>query len=194
MADHSLSSSGSWPVQQILMDLRNPWLRLVGERLQTPDQDTVDYWRVERADSALVLPIWRRQVVVPPAVYRPGLGQTTLDLPGGRVTAGQDPADAAQAILHRELRLETDHILTLERLNIEGWPVNSSFSNQRLFGFRARLTDAAPSFPSGSQFYPFTPAGLRHLLGHLTCLQCRAVVMEGLLGLAPQTEPEQTGE
>ncbi|QQE65443.1 hypothetical protein GFS31_21310 [Leptolyngbya sp. BL0902] len=31
------------------MDLRNPWLRLVGERLQKPDQQTVDYWRVEAA-------------------------------------------------------------------------------------------------------------------------------------------------
>lgn len=165
------------------MDLRNPWLRLVGERLQPPDQPTVDYWRVEKADSVIVLPIWREQVVLPPAVYRPGLGQTTLDLPGGRVAPGQDPAIAAQAILQRELGVDAIGLVTLERLNAEGWPVNSSFSNQRLFGFQATLTDADHSFPPDRQGYPFTPEGLRHLLRTITCLQCRAVILEVLLSL-----------
>jgi hypothetical protein len=167
----------------MLMDLRNPWLRLVGERLQTPDQQTVDYWRVEKADSAIVLPIWREQVVIPPAVYRPGLGQATLDLPGGRVAPGQDSAVAAQAIVQRELGVDAAGVVTLDPLNAEGWPVNSSFSNQRLFGFRAKLTDADHPFPIGSQYYPFTPAGLRDLLQHIPCLQCRAVIVEILLSL-----------
>jgi hypothetical protein len=168
-------------VQQILMDLQTPWLRLVGERLQTSEQQTVDYWRAEKADSAIVLPIWREQIVLPPAVYRPGLGQATLDLPGGRVAAGQDPADAAQAILQRELGVEAAGIVTLERLNTEGWPVNSSFSNQRLFGFQATLTDTDYPFPPGSQSFPFTPDGLRQLLQQIACLQCRAVILEVLL-------------
>lgn len=166
------------------MDLRNPWLRLVGERLQTSDQQTVDYWRVEKADSAIVLPLWREQVVVPPSVYRPGVGRVTLDLPGGRVAAGQDPADAAQAILQRELRIGASGLLTLERLNGEGWPVNSSFSNQRLFGFRAKLTEADHPFPLGSQFYPFSQTGLCDLLKQVSCLQCRAVVLEVLLSIS----------
>jgi hypothetical protein len=169
------------------MDLQNPWLRLVGERLQPPDQHTVDYWRVEKANSAIVLPIWRGQVVLPPAVYRPGLGQATLDLPGGRVAAGQDPADAAQAILQRELGVEAAGIVTLERLNAEGWPVNSSFSNQRLFGFQATLTDEDHPFPLGSQHFPCSPTGLRDLLQPLSCLQCRAVILEVLLSLATTT-------
>ncbi len=181
MTDDPLSSSAPWPVQQTLMDLHNPWLRLVGERLQTPDQQTVDYWRVEKADSAIVLPIWRGQVVVPPMVYRPGLGQATLDLPGGRVAPGQDPADAAPAILQRELGIEAAGLMTLEPLNTEGWPVNSSFSNQRLFGFRATLTDEDHPFPPGSQYFSSTPEGLRHLLQAISCLQCRAVVLEVLL-------------
>jgi len=169
------------------MDLRNPWLRLVGERLQTPDQQTVDYWRVEKADSAIVLPIWRAQVVLPPAVYRPGLGQATLDLPGGRVAAGQDSALAAQAILQRELHLEAHALSTLERINAEGWPVNSSFSNQRLFGFLATLTDADHRFPTGSHYFPATPAGLRQLLQQILCLQCRTVILETLLSSAITT-------
>lgn len=189
MANNPLSSS-PWLVQQILMDLQNPWLRLVGERLQTPDQHTVDYWRVEKADSALVLPIWRGQVVVPPGVYRPGVGQATLDLPGGRVAPDQDPADAAQAILQRELGVESTGIVTLERINAEGWPVNSSFSNQHLFGFWATLTDADHPFPTGSQYFPFTPEGLRQLLQQIACLQCRAVMLEVLLSLE---SPEKMG-
>lgn len=165
------------------MDLHNPWLRLVGERLQTPDRQTVDYWRVEKADSAIVLPIWREQVVLPPAVYRPGLGQATLDLPGGRVAPGQDPAAAAQATLQRELGIDAAAITHLMPLNTEGWPVNSSFSNQCLFGFQATLTDADHPFPPGSQYHPFTPADLRHLLQPISCLQCRAVILEVLLSI-----------
>lgn len=167
------------------MDLRNPWLRLVGERLQRPDQQAVDYWRVEKADSAIVLPIWREQVVLPPAVYRPGLGQATLDLPGGRVAPDQDPTVAAQSILQRELNIDAPSLVALERINIEGWPVNSSFSNQRLFGFRATLTDDEHPFPPGSQYCPFTPAGLRDLLQRIACLQCRAVILEVLHPMEP---------
>lgn len=178
-----LNSATPWPVQQMLMDLRNPWLRLVGERLQPPDQPTVDYWRVEKADSAIVLPLWREQVVLPPAVYRPGLGETTLDLPGGRVEPGQHPTAAVQAIVQRELGIDPAAITGLTALNSEGWPVNSSFSNQRLFGFQATFTDADHPFPPGSQGYPFTPKGLRHLLQAITCLQCRAVILEVLLAL-----------
>ncbi|MFH7242563.1 MAG: NUDIX hydrolase [Spirulina sp.] len=193
MSSDTPAPAAPWPVQQILLDLRNPWLRLVGERLQTPDQQTVDYWRVEKADSAIVLPIWREQVVLPPAVYRPGLGKATLDLPGGRVVAGQDPAVAAQAILRRELGIDATSIVTLERLNTEGWPVNSSFSNQRLFGFRAKLTDVDHSFSPGSQHYPFTPAGLRDLLHKVSCLQCRAVMLEVLLSLETLEYPRRMG-
>jgi hypothetical protein len=189
--DHD-SEPSVWPVQTTLMQLSNGWLTLIGERLITPDQHTVDYWRVEKADSAIVVPVWRGQVVVPPGLYRPGLGEVTLDLPGGRIAPDPDPSaaptagqTAAQRILQRELGVEAGAIALLTPLNTIGWPINSSFSNQRLFGFRAELESAiALPFPQGSQYFPFTLAGLQALLQHITCLQCRAVLLEVLLHLS----------
>lgn len=169
----------AWVVQQTLLYLSNAWLTLVGERLQPPNTEAVDYWRIEKADSAIVLPVWRGQVILPAPMYRPGLGEATLDLPGGRVAEGQTPLVAARQILQRELGIEDSAIASLTPLNTVGWPVNSSFSNQRLFGFLAQLQETGePTRPLADASFPYSPAGLEALLKQLSCLQCRAVVME----------------
>lgn len=67
----------------------------------------------------------------------------TLDFPGGRVpsTAEKPLIDLVLAILQRELNIPdisnvNDSVIApMESLNEIGWSVNSSFSNQRLFGF-----------------------------------------------------------
>jgi hypothetical protein len=98
-------------------------------------------------------------------------------LPSGRVALGQDPVVVAQAISQWELGVDAAELVTLECLNVVGWPVNSSFSNQRLFGFRATLTNADQPFPLGSQPLPFGLAGLGNLFQQIAYLQCRAVVL-----------------
>ncbi len=160
------------------MRLSNPWLALIGERLKTPEGQEVDYWRIERADSAIIVPVWRQQFVLPSPMYRPGVGEVTLDFPGGRVPANQTPVQAASQILQRELPVGKEAILSITPLNQDGWPVNSSLSNQRLYGFWTQLRDSTEFAPAaGYQYYPCTQAGIERLLKVLPCLQCRAVLM-----------------
>jgi hypothetical protein len=172
-------TSATWSVQQALMRLTNPWLSLIGERLKTPEGKELDYWRIERADSAIVVPIWRQQLVLTPATYRPGIQEVTLDFPGGRVQANQTPLEAAPQILQRELGVSPKGIQTVAQLNQVGWPVNSSLSNQRLYGFWAQLhEDLDFSAKTNFQRFPLTQAGITQLLKILSCLQCRAVLFD----------------
>jgi 8-oxo-dGTP pyrophosphatase MutT (NUDIX family) len=174
--DHS---HAPWTVQESLMRLSTPWVDLVGERLLTHEQQTVDYWRVERADSAIIVPLWRQQMILPPGTYRPGVGTTTLDFPGGRIRPNQAPAEAAALILQRELEIQPEDIAELTALNHEGWAVDSSFSSQRLFGFVALLRDDVQIDPECLGYrFPAATTGIDNLLEKLTCLQCRMVLLE----------------
>lgn len=165
----------AWRVRDRFMDLQTRWFKLIGEHLETDQGALLEYWRVERAHSVIVLPLQADQVVLPEPIYRPGAGQATLDFPGGRWPEQQSIETAARQILQRELAIPAAAITTLTRLNEVGWWVNSSFSNQQLYGLVAQL-DAAypPTVPYVS--FPAHAAGLRALADQLVCLQCRAVL------------------
>ncbi|MGD1716747.1 hypothetical protein [Dapis sp. BLCC M172] len=65
------------------VEIRSPWMTLIGEHLQDNQGQIIDYWRVEKADSVIILTIQSEQLLLPIATYRPGLGKKTLDFPGG---------------------------------------------------------------------------------------------------------------
>jgi len=166
-----------WTVRDRFLETQTRWLTLIGEHLETDQGETLEYWRVERADSVIVLPLLAHTVLLPEPMYRPGIGKATLDFPGGRIDADQTPQQAAIAILHRELAVDHGAIATLTALNTEGWPINSSFSNQRLYGYVAELSaDWVPSVPCLR--YRVDAEGLADLSHALVCLQCRAVLRE----------------
>lgn len=168
-----------WKTLDRFVEMRSPWFTLIGEHLQDDQQQVLDYWRVERADSIVVLTIQGDKLLFPMLNYRPGLGKPTLDFPGGRVKAGQTPEEAVLGIMKKELELTEEAIARLTLLNPTGWAVNSSFSNQKLYGFVAEIDPAVSVNPELlSVTYPTTPEGIRSLLEDLTCLQCRAVLLE----------------
>ncbi|MBE9136421.1 NUDIX hydrolase [Nodosilinea sp. LEGE 07088] len=173
-----------WRVQDRFLELHTRWMTLIGEHWLDAQGQQLEYWRIEKADSVIVLPIQRdplgqSHILLPPASFRPGVGQVTLDFPGGRCLAGQTPEEAAIAILHRELGLEATAIAQLTLLNPDGWAVNSSFSNQKLYGFIAYLEEGISKSPELMAInYPATVTGVCQLLDELTCLQCRAVLLE----------------
>ncbi len=168
-----------WTLQNRLLHLQTKWLTLIGEHLQDPNGTLHEYWRIEKADSLIVLPLQNQQILLPPPVYRPGLGTATLDLPGGRCPAEQDRESVAIAILQRELGLPAPAIDHLTPLNTEGWPINSSFSNQKLYGYIAQIRPDAIVLPEYLEAaYPANESGVRSLLARIQCLQCRLVLRE----------------
>ncbi|WP_017301605.1 hypothetical protein [Nodosilinea nodulosa] len=174
----------SWQVQDRFLELHSRWMTLIGEHWQDAQGQRLEYWRIEKADSVIVLPIQKDtlvqpQILLPPASYRPGVGRVTLDFPGGRRLEGQRPEEAAISILKRELGVEVTSITQLIALNPEGWAINSSFSNQKLYGFVAHIEAGPPlSPPFTAATYPADSAGVHQLLCELTCLQCRSVLLE----------------
>lgn len=172
-------SSPSWQVRDRFLELHSRWMTLIGEHLQDHQGKILEYWRIEKADSLIVLPIQDGQFLLPPPSYRPGVGQVTLDFPGGRVSEGQTFEQAAIATLQRELGIAATAITELTPLNTQGWIVNSSFSNQKLYGFLAQIpetTTLQPEFIANT--YPANLAGVHQLLQEITCLQCRVVLLE----------------
>jgi len=169
-------SSPAWPVNDRFLELRCRWMTLIGEHLQDDRGQLLEYWRVEKADSVIVLPVQNSMILLPAPSYRPGLGQITLDFPGGRISEEQDHHEAALMTLKRELGIEATAVTRLTPLNSEGWAVNSSFSNQKLYGFTADIDGGLST--SELLTYPANAIGVNDLLKSLTCLQCRAVLLE----------------
>lgn len=164
-----------WQVGDRFVDLSTPWFHLIGEHIQAGDR-LLDYWRIEKADSLIVLPIQGDRILLPPPMYRPGLGAETWDFPGGRCPQGSDRPTVATDILRRELGVAPEAIAQLQPLNFKGWAVNSSFSNQVLYSFVAYLQEGTA--PQIGKSYDISRAGLSVLLADLTCLQCRAVLLD----------------
>ena len=168
---------GIWRVRDRFLDLQTRWFTLIGEQLETEQGEPLEYWRIERAHSVIVVPLLAEHVILPEPTYRPGVGQATLDLPGGRWSQTYSLEFTAKQILQRELAVPDAAIVALTRLNQVGWFVNSSFSNQRLYGFVAQLD---PSHPPQTAYvsFPADTAGVQVLANELCCLQCRAVLQE----------------
>jgi hypothetical protein len=177
----SSASEGEWEKISDIVTIESPWLSIMGERLRDNEGKILDYWRVEKSHSAVVVTIQKNRLLFPKPSYRPGLGYTTLDFPGGRVPADAKPVDVVPAILKRELGIQASDIYKIESLNERGWPVNSSFSNQLLFGFVATLNHEARIDSDKLHTSLFTIDQVDLVLQDLLCLQCRSVLMEFLL-------------
>lgn len=139
----------------------------------------MEYWRVEKADSVIVLPIQAGHVFCVAPTFRPGVGRATLDFPGGRLDAGKAPHQILPLLLMRELGIPPQAIKHIEALNSERWIINSSFSNQGLWAFVAEIdeTFVIPEANIGAKAKT-DPAGLEQLTEKLECLQCRAALLE----------------
>ncbi|BFM38108.1 NUDIX hydrolase [Synechocystis sp. LKSZ1] len=154
-------------------------MTLLGERWQDDQGQILDYWRVEKADSIIILPRYQQALLLPKPQFRPGLNQVTWDFPGGRWPEQTPIGNVIPQILQRELGLEAENIAALIPINHQGWPVNSSFSNQKLYGYLADIhpeTEISLHHLGGR--YPLTPTGLQDLLTILVCLQCRALLLD----------------
>lgn len=173
------SGSKPWQVRDRLLEIHSPWVTVIRERLEDDRGQLLDYWRVEKADSAVIITQQGDRLVLPPPSYRPGVGTLTLDFPGGRIKGDRPPIEVVPEILQRELGIPVTAIRQIIPLNPSGWEINSAFSNQKLYGFVATVNSEwdIPGDRLGAT-YPTTTLGIRTLLQQLTCLQCRALLLE----------------
>jgi hypothetical protein len=175
------SDRASWLILNRFVEIRSPWVTFIGEHLQDDTGKILDYWRVEKEDSVIIIPIQNQQFLFPIPMYRPGVGETTLDFPGGRVPTGKTPLEVAPIILKRELGITENAIECLSPINKEGWAINSSFSNQKLYGFVTKISqDFAMNPELLGTMYRTSQDGISTLLNKLTCLQCRSLLLEFL--------------
>jgi hypothetical protein len=173
---------GAWERAGSIVTIESPWVRLLGERWVDDRGVSLDYWRVERAHSVVIMPIWRGALLLPHPQFRPGVQRLTLDLPGGRSQPGSAPLEAVPALLHKELGLTPAAVVAVELLNERGWVINSSFSNQLLYGAVATIDDStAVDAERLHATVPYTTAAIAALARELECLQCRAVLQAWLL-------------
>lgn len=171
-----------WIRGDTIVTVESPWARMVAERWRDDKGRELDYWRVEHVHSVIVAAVHNGSLLLPQPQFRPGLGVATLDLPGGRLPEGADLLATAASIVARELGLPAAAVGDLRQLNRRGWPVNSSFSNQLVFGLTATIDQAAvPTLPC--EAIPADRAGILALLDRMACLQCRAVLFEVLRAL-----------
>ncbi|OAD23266.1 hydrolase, NUDIX [Candidatus Thiomargarita nelsonii] len=171
----------NWHKLKTIVKIHSKWLTLFGESWTDEHDNELEYWRIEKADSVIILPIWNHSIILPPKNFRVGVNTCTLDFPGGRIEESKKHQEMVTKILERELGVNSETIYTIKPQNQEGWLINSSFSNQKLYGFVAEIADdsSIPKERIGSIF-PNTRDGIQTLLGKLNCLQCRAVLLEWL--------------
>ncbi|EGV28546.1 NUDIX hydrolase [Thiorhodococcus drewsii AZ1] len=169
----------AWKRLSEIVRIDSDWVRVIGERWLCDQGRELEYWRVEKVDSVIVLPVQVGRLICVRPTFRPGIQRETLDFPGGRLSAGKRPEDMAPLLLERELGVPHTAIHQVSAINQQPWMINSAFSNQGLWGIVATLDPAYPIAPQHiGQTAPATVEGVQALLEALDCLQCRAVLLE----------------
>ena len=169
----------SWKRKRFIERVKFTRITLHCERWLDEKGAEIDYWRAERPDSVIVLPLHRGRILVPPPYFRPGANVDTIDLPGGRLRDNESVEVAARRLLDKELGIGESGIEKIRCLNTIPWNVDSSFSSQRLWGAIAWIIDSAEVLNTKVwKSFPANEKGVVGLLGQINCLQCRAILNE----------------
>jgi hypothetical protein len=170
-----------WILLDEFVQIKSPWLTLIGEKFKDNQGKIVDYWRIEKQDSVIIITSYQDRLVFPRPIFRPGVGKKTLDFAGGRVIQRKSIKESALLILSKELGLSADDLDFLEPINSQGWEINSSFNNQKLWGFFAQINhQKILNWDLIGTTYQLNEQGIKELLQDLTCLQCRSLFREWL--------------
>lgn len=172
----------TWKLLDEIVRIRSKWMTLIGESWVCENGLRHEYWRIEKVDSIIVLPIQTGHIFCTSPTFRVGIQRNTLDFPGGRLPKDKHPKEILPIILHRELGVPANAIDNIIRLNKEKWIINSSFSNQGLLAYVAEINNAfsIPEPHIGTKVTA-NASGVSELLSKLDCLQCRMVLLEWLI-------------
>lgn len=170
--------SDKWKKNDEIIHIHSKWLDLYCETWDVGSGAICEYWRVEKADSVIVVSMYEEQFILPKPMFRPGVGRNTLDFPGGRVVDSSEKGlkERAKNILVNELNVNKDNISRIEVLDGVGKYINSSFNSQRVFVVYAEIKKISKS----DNFVSFKRENVDQLLKELSCLQCSYALMQFL--------------
>ena len=169
--------AASWRHIGERLRLKSRWVTVVCDQWQVAD-GVIDYWRVERPNSVVVVPWTQSGVYVLAPNYRPGIASSTTDFPGGRWEE-RSSEDAAYGILKREVGLSPGDLQDLRPVG-RARNVDSSFSSQQLMVYSVKLI--APLSTGQLSLIP-----IRHFTdfqkarASIDCLQCSSALTDWYL-------------
>ena len=173
--NHGEMERAPWKHLDEHLRIETPFVTFFVEELEDETGRTLEWARIEKPDSLLLIIEDGGAILTGPPSFRPGIGAWTLDLPGGRLEGPGGIEGAAARIASRELGLPEDSLEDLIVLTSGGWAIDSSTSSARLHVARARVRDGV-SPAENVHRHRSDPEGIEALLGELDCLQCRAAL------------------
>jgi len=164
-----------WNKIDEIVHIHSKWLDLYCETWDVSSGEIYEYWRVEKADSIIVVSMYKEQFILPKPMFRPGIGGSTLDFPGGRVVESSEKGlkERARHILVNELSVNEDYISRIEVLDGVGKYINSSFNNQRVFVVYAEIDEISKE----DEYVLYEKGEVDQLLEELNCMQCSYALM-----------------
>lgn len=176
------NGSNKWNKIKEIFHVKSKWLSLFCEEWKTDEGELLEYWRIEKADSLIVIPQFDNQFVLPQPIFRPGVNKATLDFPGGRLEGNSDPKtliERARNILCDELRITDNQIKDIKLIDRTGKIINSSFNSQKLFIVSTKLQNLSLITKKRLIFFKQEDSGI--LLEELECMQCSYALMYYLM-------------
>ena len=165
----------AWKIIDTFLQIKTPWVDFIGERCQDEKNNILEYYRVEKSSSLIVLVFQDGHLLLPNRYYRHGIQKETLDFAGGRINPALSLKHNALEIIYRELKVKAEDVDTISIHNAKsGWIINSSFSNQHLYV--AYLHIKRKVFKENA-LMPLTNANIMKLIKKIDCLQCKSALM-----------------
>lgn len=150
------------------------------DKVRLPDGKAATREYVDHPGAVAVVAFRDSQTVVLVRQYRYPVGETTWEIPAGKLDAHETP----RACVIRELREETGYTARRVRRLLTFWPA-PAFSNERLHVYRADGLASGPMSPDDDEFIEAKPVPFKTALAWIRSGKIRdAKTTIGLLACA----------